>query len=79
MFHPLDTFLIFNLSKLEEDTTCEQLKSDPDFCPEIVSCFGGIDVECVKPKVEALETCAEKNYPEESSDEEMCDDLCDEP
>ena len=63
---------------MEEDTTCEQLKSDPDFCPEIVSCFGGIDVECVKPKVEALETCAEKNYPEESSDE-MCDDLCAEP
>jgi len=63
-------------TEMEEDTTCEQLKSDPEFCPKIVSCFDGVDAECAVPKLEALVSCAEANYP---ADEDTCDDLCAEP
>mmetsp|Transcript_9843 Transcript_9843/g.15608 ORF Transcript_9843/g.15608 Transcript_9843/m.15608 type:complete len:149 (-) Transcript_9843:274-720(-) len=62
---------------LDEDSTCESLHDDDDFCNLINGCVVECGAnDCTAPAVE-LETCIEKNY-SDAEREDPCPGLCEE-
>ena len=64
---------------LDEDSTCESLKDDDDFCDLIDGCVVECGTNDCTESAEALETCVEENYPDAlpaSSSDSECPGLC---